>query len=117
MLGPYYKFQLTSFLSIISRICGVFLTVISAPLAVCWLIALSTGPEAYGRLVAGMDNIIGQLILLGTVFSLCYHLMNGIRHLLWDTGLFLEIREVYITGWVMVVCTLGLSVLIVGVTL
>jgi succinate dehydrogenase / fumarate reductase cytochrome b subunit len=117
MLGPYYKFQLTSLLSITSRICGVFITVISAPLALCWLIAVASGPEAYARLASGMDNIIGQLILLATVFCLCFHFMNGIRHLLWDTGAMLEIRDVYISGWVMIVCALGLSALVVGMAI
>ena len=117
MLGPYYKFQLTSLLSIINRICGVFLAVVAAPLTVLWLVAVSSGPEAYARLATWMDNVIGQMLLLAIVVSLCYHLMSGIRHLLWDTGIFLEIREVYITGWVMLACTLGLSALVVGMTL
>jgi len=47
MLGPYYKFQITSVLSILNRITGVFMAVVSAPLLLCWLIALATGPEAF----------------------------------------------------------------------
>lgn len=34
-------------------------------------------------------------------FPISYHFWNGIRHLLWDTGKFLTIREVYATGWTM----------------
>jgi len=29
---------------------------------------------------------LGQLVLLGFVWSLAYHLLNGIRHLAWDFG-------------------------------
>ena len=29
---------------------------------------------------------LGQIIIFGFVWSLCYHLLNGIRHLVWDIG-------------------------------
>ena len=29
---------------------------------------------------------LGQLVLFGFVWSLAYHLLNGIRHLAWDVG-------------------------------
>ena len=117
MLGPYYKFQLTSFLSIASRITGVFVTVVTAPLAVAWLIALAIGPEAYAQLGGWMDNIIGRLILVFSVLSLSYHLFSGIRHLLWDAGWFLDLRGIYATGYLMVACTVILSAVVIGVTL
>ena len=57
MLGPYYKFQITSFLSITSRVTGVFLAVGAAPLAILWLLALVCGPETY----AMMQDFLGSL--------------------------------------------------------
>lgn len=39
-------------------------------------------------------------------FPLCYHYINGIRHLTWDFGQFLTIKQVYATGFLM----LGLSI-------
>jgi len=117
MLGPYYKFQLTSFLSIASRIAGMFVTLVTAPLALCWLIALSSGEAAYGRLAGWMDNIIGQLIMLASLLAVCYHLMNGIRHLLWDAGWFLDLKGVYITGYVMLASMLALAAVVLGMVL
>jgi len=36
------------------------------------------------------------------VFSLYFHLCNGIRHLFWDVGLGLDIDVVYKTGYAVV---------------
>lgn len=42
------------------------------------------------------------LVKFGLAFPFAYHFNNGVRHLLWDTGKFLTIKEVYTTGYVMV---------------
>ena len=50
---------------------------------------------------------------------LFYHLCNGIRHLLWDIGLLLEIEEVNWSGWVMLLASVGLTIVawIIGFSL
>ena len=35
---------------------------------------------------AAAANPIGEIILFGFVWSLVFHLLNGIRHLFWDFG-------------------------------
>lgn len=112
MLGPYYKFQITSFLSIANRITGVILTVGTAPLAITWLIALAMGPEAHAAMQAFLAGWIGQLLLFGSLFSLVYHLLNGIRHLMWDTGRGLEMEQVRATGITVVAISIVLSLAI-----
>jgi len=54
----------------------------------------------------------GLLLLLGWTWALCYHLCNGIRHLAWDTGRGFEIRQVYLTGWTVVVVSAAMTALI-----
>jgi succinate dehydrogenase cytochrome b556 subunit len=46
-----------------------------------------------------------------TLLALCYHMSNGIRHLLWDLGLFLELSKVYTSGIIMLFCAACLTVL------
>ncbi len=117
MLGPYYKFQLTSLLSITSRVSGVFLSVVTAPLALCWLIAVASGPEAYDALAAWMGGLIGQAIIVISILSISYHLMNGIRHLAWDAGWFLDLKGIYMSGYVMVIAAGALAAVLLGVAL
>ena len=47
------------------------------------------------------------------VWTLCtfYHLCNGIRHLVWDTGRGFEIDEAYLSGKIMLGSAAVLTVL------
>jgi len=117
MIGPYYKPQLTSLMSITHRASGVFLSIIGAPLLLWWLIAVSSGPQAYDVLLGFLASLIGQLLLIATIFCLCFHLINGIRHLVWDTGRALDIKTAYTAGWLVLIGTIVLSGMILGVLL
>jgi succinate dehydrogenase / fumarate reductase cytochrome b subunit len=107
MIGPYYKPQLTSLMSITHRMTGVFLSVVAAPLLLCWIISVSNGAESYQGLQESLSGWLGRLLLLACLFCLSFHFLNGIRHLIWDTGRMLEIRSAYTAGWLV----LGGSVL------
>ena len=111
MLGPYYKFQITSFLSILSRLTGLFLAVITAPVAILWLLALVFSPEQFAAMQGFLAGWIGKLIAFVSVVSVSYHLCNGIRHLLWDTGRFFELEQIRSTGYIMLVATAALVAL------
>ena len=51
-----------------------------------WLIAAATGPDAYAVFARVAANPVGEFILFGFLWSLAFHLLNGIRHLAWDIG-------------------------------
>lgn len=102
MIGPYYRPQLTSMLSILHRITGVVLTVLGVPLMLWWLVALGQGAEAFAAMQACLGGVLGRLALLAVNFSLSYHLFNGIRHMVWDTGRGLDLKSVYAGGVVVV---------------
>lgn len=115
MLGPYYRFQLTSLLSITSRITGVILTVGTAPLAIAWLVSLALGPEAFAGMRGFLGSWLGQLLLFGSLFSIVYHLLNGLRHLTWDMGRGLELKQIYTSGWIVGVSSVVITLAIWGV--
>jgi len=114
MLGPYYKFQITSLLSILNRLTGVFMSVVSTPLLLCWLIALASGEQAYAGLTAFLGSILGMLIIAASVFSFSFHLMGGIRHLIWDAGWMLENEQVRSSGWVAIAASIVLTLIVLG---
>jgi len=117
MIGPYYKPQLTSVLSITNRLTGIFLTMISMPLLLWWVLALMSGPEAFSFVSAFLAGIYGQALVLISLYSLCYHLMNGIRHLIWDTAQMLELEQVYQSGWLMLAASAVLFMLTLWISL
>lgn len=110
MIGPYYKPQLTSVLSITHRLTGVFLGV-GLLVLVYWLAAAAAGPEAYARAQAALGSMLGLLFLFFWTLALYFHLLNGIRHLFWDAGYGFEIPTVYRTGKAVVAASLVLTLL------
>ncbi len=112
-LSPHlqiYKPQLTSVLSITHRGTGVFLTV-GAFFLTCWLLALADGPEQFANLQVHLNSWYGQCLVYAFVFSLYFHLCNGIRHLFWDVGLGLDIDVAYKTGYAVVAVSIIFTLL------
>lgn len=104
-LSPHlsvYRPQLTSTLSIFHRISGGFLvTILFSTLFLFKVLemGLSFYP-VYLSVYAAPSNF--EWFLLGIVnlvlVAFCYHLSNGVRHLLWDFGIFLDLSKVRSTG-------------------
>ena len=111
-LSPFlqYRPQLTSILSISHRITGVFLSA-GAVLLCCWLVSVAAGAEVYAVINRHVAAWYGQVVVIGFVFSLYYHLCNGIRHLFWDMGLGLEITTTYRSGYAVVIATILLTIM------
>ena len=103
-----YRPQLTSVLSIINRITGIILSA-GAAVLVIWLIAAAIGPRAYSVVQGATASWGGQIVLFGATFAFFLHLCGGIRHLIWDTVHGLELRSIYISGWIVVAASVALT--------
>jgi succinate dehydrogenase / fumarate reductase cytochrome b subunit len=103
-----YRPQLTSVLSITNRITGVVLS-IYAVLLVGWLIAAAAGPHAFLLAHTFIHSWIGQILLLACTFSFFVHLCGGLRHLAWDAGYGFELRQIYASGWAIVIASVALT--------
>jgi succinate dehydrogenase / fumarate reductase cytochrome b subunit len=108
MLGQYYRFQISSLLSITHRVTGVGLAIGTLFIAV-WVMSAVAGPVAYGRFAACARSPIGLFLLLGWSWSLLYHLCNGVRHLVWDAGYAFEKKNVDAGGWIVVAASVVLT--------
>ena len=93
-LSPHvqiYRLQLSWVPSIVNRMTGVANAV--GLLLLSWgLVALASGPDAYAGFHGFIGSWLGMLMLFGWTWSICYHALNGIRHLVWDTGIGFEIE-------------------------
>lgn len=78
---------------------------------VWFLLALAHSESAYNIFISAASHPLGLLVVLGLTFSLYYHLCNGIRHLIWDTGHLFEIRNATLAGIIVVFAAVTLSVL------
>ena len=112
-LSPHltvYRWQITNTLSILHRLSGLVLFLAAFDLAI-WLGAIALGGETY----AGVSRFFSSniLIIIWALVSLSFffHLLNGIRHLLWDIGKGFEASQVKLTGLLVVFLSLIITAL------
>ncbi len=116
-LSPHlsvYKFKYTLTSSILNRFTGVILSL--GFFVLCrWLIAVASGPQAQARAQRLLACSPMKLLYLGLIFAFAYHLLAGIRHLVWDTGRGLERSQSRVSAWVIGVASVVLTLLIAWV--
>ena len=86
-------------------------------LFVFWLADAANGPEAYAVFAGAMGSAIGLILLMGWSFAFFYHLSNGIRHLVWDTGRGLEKAQATASAWAVIVLAIVLTAAFWGAVL
>lgn len=106
-----YKPQITSILSISHRITGVALN-FSLIIIVLGLFCLTLGEKYFTYFIFIMSSIPLKIIMFLTILGFCYHFLNGIRHIIWDFGLFLENKSSAILGYLVVALSMISSVAI-----
>ena len=112
-LSPHlqiYKWHISSLLSIIHRISGV-INLLALILIFFWLIFLSLGENNYQSFLLIINSFIGKFILIGFTWSMSFHLLSGIRHLVWDLGYGFEIKTANITGAIVIISSLVLTII------
>lgn len=99
-LSPFlsYRWQYTMTLSILHRVTGVGLSV-GLLLLVYWLAAAATGADAYEQAQGVFAHPLIRLALAAFSFCFFYHLLNGVRHLVWDAGYGFEKKTARMSGW------------------
>ncbi len=114
-LSPHlsiYKPQITSAVSIFHRITGVVMT-LGALLVAWWFVAGAVGPGYFDFVDGLMTSVIGDLVMLGLLWALIFHALNGIRHLVWDAGRGMEIEAVNKSGIFVIAASVVLTLAIV----
>ena len=86
-LSPFwiYRWQVTMWLSSLHRITGLMLSAGAVVLAI-WLLAAASGEQSYEQAAAVLGASWFKVPLIGWAFCFFFHLANGIRHLVWDSG-------------------------------
>ncbi|GJL86046.1 MAG: succinate dehydrogenase, cytochrome b556 subunit [Micavibrio sp.] len=112
-LSPHlqvYKPQLTSVTSILHRATGYGLSV-GLAFFTWWLVAAASGPEAYQTFTSFCGSLLGIGLLFGWSLAFYYHLANGIRHLIWDSGFLFKIKNAYAAGYFVLFFTVVMTAL------
>jgi succinate dehydrogenase / fumarate reductase, cytochrome b subunit len=117
-LSPHlqiYRIQLTAVSSILTRITGNAL-ILGVMLVVWWLLAASISDGYFAVANAVATSWFGDLVFLGSAWAVWYHLLAGLRHLVFDAGRGLDIPTAELLGWGCIGGSVLLTVLTVVVT-
>jgi succinate dehydrogenase / fumarate reductase, cytochrome b subunit len=104
-LSPHlqiYRWQITMTLSILHRVTGFGLA-LGALLVTWWLLAAAQGEAQFDAFHAFAQSLIGKLMIFGWVWSFVFHFLNGIRHLVWDTGRGFTIKQAANSAWLVLI--------------
>ncbi len=78
-------------------------------LLVIWLADTASGPDDYALFAGAMGSVIGRVLLVGWSWAFFYHLANGIRHLVWDTGRGFEKEQATASAWFVIALSVVLT--------
>ena len=92
-----WRWHITMATSILHRATGLALYV-GGLLAAAWAIALAAGPERYAEFKGLLGSWPGKVVMFGLTVCVFYHLANGIRHLVWDSGHGLDLKSANASG-------------------
>ena len=116
-LSPHltiYRPQLTSITSILTRITGNAL-IVGMLLIVWWFLAAATSPEAFATANAVLTSWFGDLVLFLSLWALWYHTLAGVRHLIWDNAIGLDLPTAYKLGYAVIGGSVILTLLTVAI--
>ena len=99
-LSPHleiYKWQISSLLSIAHRIVGV-INILAITLICIWALSLFLGGNSYEITELFLKSFFGKFIIVSLCWTFSFHILNEIRHLIWDMGYGFDLRVTKITG-------------------
>ena len=112
-LSPHlqiYKWQISSLLSITHRIVGVIN--ILAITIICFLsLSLLLGAESYEIIHNFFKSFFGKFIVVSICWTFSFHILNELRHLLWDLGYGFDLKVARITGVIALIGSFILTIL------
>ena len=112
-LSPHlqiYRWQISRLVSITHRISGI-INLTALILIFFWLLVLSLGENNYELFLLIINSFFGKFILIGFTWSMSFHLLSGIRHLAWDLGYGFEIKTANISGIIVIIFSLVLTII------
>lgn len=113
-LSPHlqvWRFHVTMTASILHRITGgaLYFGILAVAL---WVVCAAFGPEAYGAYAGISSSWFGLLVWFGLTLAATYHLLSGVRHLIWDAGAGLKPKEADGLAWFGIVGSVVLTLAI-----
>jgi len=115
-LSPHiqiYNWHISSLISISHRITGI-INIVIITLICFWVALLLLGSSNYELVQNFFETFIGKFVIVGTVWSFSFQILSEIRHIFWDLGFGFELKTSNVTGLLVIIGSLALTILILG---
>ncbi len=104
------RWQISSLLSITHRIVGV-INIIAITIICFWSLSLLLGAENYLIINNFFQSFFGKFVAVSLCWTFSFHILNELRHLVWDLGYGFDLKISKITGVLALVGSFALTVL------
>ena len=111
-----YKWQISSLLSITHRITGVINAIAISLICIWFLLTVINEKILFENI---LNSIFGKFISISLCWTFSFHILNEIRHLIWDAGYGFDLKITKITGYATLILSFLLAIIIyfLGVSL
>jgi len=103
---------LPAVISILHRVSGALLFLLGIPVLLWGMDATLSSPEAFAQWKATMSHPIAKLLLLLLAWSYIHHLLAGIRHLVLDVHVGIDLQSARRSASIVFIVALILTALV-----
>jgi succinate dehydrogenase / fumarate reductase, cytochrome b subunit len=86
------RMPLPAFVSILHRASGALLFLVGIPVVLCTVQRALASQDAWGQMRSALDAPFAKLVAIALAWAFIHHLLAGIRHLLMDAHIGVELR-------------------------
>ena len=111
-----YKWQISSLLSITHRITGVINAIAISAICIWLLFVIKNEKILLDNILSGF---LGKFISISLCWTFSFHILNEIRHLIWDAGYGFDLKISKITGYATLILSflIAITIYLLGVNL
>ena len=106
-----YRWHISSLVSISHRITGI-INILAITFICAWVSFLVLGEVNYDIINLFLNSFVGKFIAIGLLWSFSFQILSEIRHLALDMGYGFELQTTRITGLVVILGSVFLTILI-----
>ena len=104
-----YKWQISSLLSITHRVTGVINAIAISLICIWFLLTINNEKILFENI---LNSFFGKFISISLCWTFSFHILNEIRHLIWDAGYGFDLKITKITGYVTLILSFLLAIII-----
>ena len=104
-----YKWQISSLLSIAHRITGVINAIAISLICIWFLLTINNEKILFENV---LNSFFGKFISISLSWTFSFHILNEIRHLIWDVGYGFDPKISKITGYMTLITSFLLTIII-----